>query len=101
MALFGRQPIPQSYAKFPDTFDTANTCGKVGTEESTVGGLVRKATHSTKPQVDRARGQLPTLEVGSISEDHDSAESKAGLRAIPVNELVNRMAIPALSVRAG
>jgi hypothetical protein len=54
MALFGRQPVPQAYAKLPDAFDTANACRKIGAEEATVGGLVGEPAYCTEPEVDRA-----------------------------------------------
>lgn len=54
MALFGRQPVPQANAKLPDAFDPANACGKVGAQQSTVGGFVCEPAYRTEPEVDRA-----------------------------------------------
>jgi hypothetical protein len=54
MALFGCQPVPQANAKLADAFDPANASCKVGAEESTIGGLVRKPPYRAEPEVDRA-----------------------------------------------
>lgn len=93
--------IPQAYAKLPDAFDTANACRKVGAEEATVSGLVRQAAYGTQSQVDGAGGQLPGLEVVSISKNDGPIEGWPGLLAIPVGKLINYMTISSLGIRTG
>jgi hypothetical protein len=98
MALFGRQPVPQANAKLPDAFDPANASSKVGAEESTIGGLVGKPPYCAKPEVDRAGGQLPALQVVPVSENHDPIKRETRFGAIPVHELVDCMSIATLCV---
>src|SRR5260370_31881329 len=44
---------------------------------------------------------MACFQVHSVTDDYSLAERQSRLRAVPVNEFINGMAIAALSVRAG
>lgn len=68
-ALLGRQPIPQSHADAPHPLHTANARRQFGTQETSIGSLVRYAPNRGKPKVDGGRRVVPVFKVNTVAED--------------------------------
>jgi hypothetical protein len=56
--LLCAQPIAGTESELLDSFDAANPGSQLGTQQTTVGGLVSQATHSCKLLVDGVGGQM-------------------------------------------
>jgi hypothetical protein len=96
-ALFGREPVAQTDAKTPHALHAADACGQLGTQEAGVGGLVCHAAHGRETEIDGGRCVLPLLEVNPITEDDGAVERQPRLRAVPRDELANRVIVGALA----
>src|SRR5262249_54373411 len=72
--------------------------GQVRAKESAVGSLVGEAPDCAQTEIDGARRQMPRLQVDAISEDDGLAEREPRLRAVPLNEFLDRMPVSSLCV---
>jgi hypothetical protein len=77
-------------------FDATNTGSQIGAEKTAVGGFVGEPAHGAEAQIDGSGGELPGLQMRAIAQDHDPVEGQARFGTIPVNELIDGVAIPAL-----
>src|SRR5258707_13222765 len=93
MSLLRRQPVSKANTQFLHTFDAANASREVRTEQAAIGSFVRKPPHSAQAELDSSWSQLPGFQITPVPYDHDPIECQTGLRAIPVNELVDGMTI--------
>ena len=92
--MFCGQPISQTHTQLLDALDAADTSGQVGTQKTTVGGLIGKASHYAQTEVDRPRSELSRFEVTPISEHYCPIERETWFRTVPVNELVDGVTYP-------
>jgi hypothetical protein len=95
--LFRRQPVAETDAKTPNALHAANACGQLRAQEAGVGRLVRHTTHGRQAKVDRRWRVLPLLEVDPIAENDGTVERETWLRAVPCDELTNRVVVGPLS----
>ena len=76
---------------------TTDACRQFRTQETDVGSLVRHTPNRGEPKVDRGR-RIPALfEVNPVPEHHGAVESEARLRAVPGDELTNRVVVGPLA----
>jgi hypothetical protein len=100
-ALLRGEPVPEPNAKLSQSMNPPDAGSQIGAQQSAVGGLVSETAHGSEAQIDRARSKPPRLEIGPVPENNDSVERQARLRAVPFDELVNRVAVTALGFEAG
>src|SRR5213596_1984588 len=100
-ALFGRQPVPDPDAEPPNALHAADTRSQFGAQEAGVGRLVGDPANGREPQIDRGRGVLPLLEMNPIAEDDGAVKRETWLRAVPRDELTNRVIVGALIASRG
>jgi hypothetical protein len=98
-SLFIRQPVSHSHTVLFQALHAPNSCGQIGTEQSTICGLVSQAPNGAQPKVDGPGGQSPGFQVTAIPKHHDPIERQPWLRTVPVDEFVNRVPIPSLRLR--
>jgi hypothetical protein len=96
-ALFGRKPVAETDPKTSNALHAADACGQVWAQEAGVGGLVRHPAHRRQTEVDRGRGIWPLLEVYAVPKDDGAVEREPWLRAVPLDELTNRVIVGALA----
>jgi hypothetical protein len=99
--LFRRQPVAQSDSQFLDAFDAPDSRGQICAQEATLCRLVCQAANCAKPEVDCTWGEMTGLEVHAVADNHSLAKRQPWFGAVPVHKFVNRVAIAALSIRAG
>ena len=92
-ALFGRQPVAKPDAETTNALHTADARGQFRAQEPGVGRLVRDPAHGREPQIDGGRCILPQLEVNPLPEDDGAVERETWLRAVPCDELANRVIV--------
>jgi hypothetical protein len=100
-ALLNSQPVAQAHTQIPDPLDAANPRGKIGTQQAGVCSLIGEAPNGSKTQINGSGGKQSGLKVAAITENHGSVQGEARLRAVPIDELVDGMAISTLTVDAG
>src|SRR5271155_5744571 len=96
--LLRREPVPDSNPQFLDTLDAPDAGRQVGTKQTAVGRFISESANCSQTQVDRGGCQFPGLKVDTVTEHHGPIERQPGLRTVPFDELLDRMAISALSV---
>jgi hypothetical protein len=101
LALIGREPVARTNAEAPDTLHAADACGQPRTEEPSVGRLVGTRLTEARRRFDRGGCVLPLLDVNPIPEDHGAIEGETWLRAVPGDELPNRVVVGALTAPGG
>src|SRR3981189_2578222 len=101
VSLLCRQPVSKANTQFLHTFDAVNASREIRTEQAAIGRFVREPPHSAQAQVDSSWSQLQGFQIVPVPYDHDPIECQTVLRAIPINELVDGMTIPALGVGTG
>jgi len=74
-ALIHGQPIAKAYTEFLGSLDSLDTGGQFWTEQTTVGGLERQASHRREAKVDRGCGKAPSLQLNPVPQDDMLAES--------------------------
>jgi hypothetical protein len=80
-----------------DALDAPNTSRELWAEETRVGGLVCNATDRGEAEVN-GRGSIGALfEVYAVPQHHDSIEREPWLRAVPADELVDRVGVRPLT----
>src|SRR5271165_1642088 len=94
--LFSRQPVAQPDAQFSNAFDAPNAGRQLRAQQACIGGFVSEPSHGRQPSVDRTGRELAILEENAIAGDHNLVERQARLRAVPLNEFIDRMSISAL-----
>jgi hypothetical protein len=97
-ALLNSQPVAQANAPIPHPLDATNPSGEIGTQQAGVGCLIGEAPNGAQAQIDGSRGKQAGLKVAAIAENHRSVQGQSRFRAVPIDELVNRVAISALAV---
>jgi hypothetical protein len=100
-ALIGREPVAKTNAEALNILHAADACGQLRAQEPSVGRLVRHAPNGGQAKVDRGGCVLPLLEVNPIPEDHGAIEGETWLRAVPGDELPNRVVAGALTAPGG
>jgi len=98
-SLFRRQPVPEADAQPSHALDTTNACGQFGTQQTGISRLVRDTTDGGQPQIDGRGRVMGLLEVDAIAEDDGAVECEARLRAVPGDELANRVLAGPLAAR--
>ena len=96
-ALFRCQPIPEAHADPPHPFDSTNTGRQFGTQETSVGRLVRDAPDGGQAKIDRGRRISALFEVNPISKHDGAVEREAGLRTVPSDEFANSVLVGSLT----
>src|SRR3954470_8406442 len=76
-ALLCGKPIPNSYAQPADSFYAADPGSHFRTEQSSIGGLIRKSANCSESQVDRRRRVLLLFEADSVAEHDGPVECQA------------------------
>jgi len=95
--LFDRQPVPDAQTQPPDTLDAPDASREFRTEEPRIGGLVRNATHRGETEVDGGRRVRALFEVDAVPQHDGTIEREPWLRAVPADELVDRVAVRPLT----
>jgi hypothetical protein len=95
-SLFIRQPVSHPHAILLQSLHASNPRGQIGTEQSTICGLVGQPPNSAQPKVDSPRGQSPGFQVTAIPKNHNAIERQPWLGTVPVHELVDRVPVPTL-----
>jgi hypothetical protein len=95
--LFRCEPIPQADTEPADAFDPANAGRELWAEQTGIGGLVSDSAHRRESEVDRGRSVVSLFEVNPVAKHDRAVECEARLRAIPGNELLDRMVVRALA----
>src|ERR1700721_2479097 len=67
-----------------------DTGGQFWTEQPTVGGLERQASHRRQAKVDCGCGKAPRLQLNPVPQDDMLAESQSWLGTVPRYEVVHR-----------
>src|SRR6516162_11568895 len=92
-------PIP--YTMLFHSLNPPDSCRQVGTEQPTIGSLVRKAADSRQAEVDSGRRIIGLFEADAVSGDDGFVESEAWFRAVPVDKFADRVIVGALRTRRG
>jgi hypothetical protein len=92
-ALLGGQPIPRAKPELLHAFHATDSGGQFRTQQPRVGGFMSQTTYCGEVLVDRVRGQAPRFQVHAVTDDHDAVEGQTWLRAVPGNELLDRVLI--------
>jgi hypothetical protein len=100
-ALLGRQPVPEPDPETPNALHAPDAGGQFGAQETRIRRLVGDPANGREPQVDGGRCILPLLEVNSIAENDGAVERETWLRAVPRDELPNRVIVGALAAPRG
>ena len=100
-ALLGAQPVAETDSEISYAFYTANSRGQVGAQEAGVRRLIGEAPDGAQSKVDGSRRKLACFKVAAIAENNRSVQGKSRLRAVPIDEFVDRVAISALAVDTG
>ena len=96
-ALIGSKPVAQSHANSAYALDSADAGGKFWAEQAGISCLVRHTPDRGQAEVDRCWSEVPLFQVDSVSKNDSTVESKSWFRAVPVNELVDRMIVRSLA----
>jgi hypothetical protein len=100
-ALLGSQPVAQTRTQISYSIHASNAGGEIGTQKTRVRRLVGKTPYGAETEVDRTGRKLACFEVTAIAKNHRTVQCGSRLRAVPVNEFVDGMAISALAVTTG
>ena len=100
-ALLWRQPVPETDTQPPHAFDAADAGREFRAQQPGIRRLVRDTADGCEPKVDRRRCVLPLFEVDPITENHCAVECEARLRAVPGDELTNRVIVGSLAAGGG
>lgn len=96
-ALVYCEPIAESHADAADTFDSADTGGKFGTEEAGISCLVRDTPDRGQAEVDRCWSEAPLFQMNPVPKDNGAIEGKSRFRAVRVNKFVYRVIVRSLT----
>jgi hypothetical protein len=97
-ALLNSQPVAQAHAQIPDPPDATNPSGEIGAQQTGVGCLIGETPNGAQAQIDGSRGKEAGLKVAAIAENHRSVQGQSRFRAVPIDELIDRVAVSALAV---
>ena len=98
LGLLRSLPISKANADLLDSLDTSYAGGQVWAEQTAVGRFLSEAPHRVEAEIDSAGRQLPRFQVYAISEDNGLTEREPRLRAVPFDELLDRVPVPSLSI---
>jgi hypothetical protein len=82
----------------PDPPDATNPSGEIGAQQTGVGCLIGETPNGAQAQIDGSRGKEAGLKVAAIAENHSSVQGQSWFRAVPIDELIDRVAVSALAV---
>ena len=94
-ALFRRQPVPEADADPSDPSHAPDARSQFGTQQTGISRFVRDPGNRGDSQVDGCRRVTALLQVDPITENHRAVEREPRLRAVPGDELANRMLVAA------
>ena len=66
-----------------------------------IGRFIGEAPNSAQAQIDGSESQQTGLKVAAIAENHRSVQGQARFQSVPIDELVDDMAISSLAVNTG
>jgi hypothetical protein len=98
-ALLRRQPVSEAHADAPHSLHSTDTGRQFGTQKAGVGRLVGDAPNRGQSKIDGGRRISSLFGVNPISKHHCAVEREARIRAIPGDELANRVGALAASRR--
>ncbi len=101
LPLLGGQPVAKPHSQFLYALDSPYPGSQVCAKEPAVGRLVREPAHRSETKVDSTGSEIAGFQMHSVSEDHRFAERQPWLGTVPIQEFVNRVPIPALSIGTG
>jgi hypothetical protein len=81
------------------SFHASNAGGEIGTQKTGVRRLIGKTPYGAETEVDRTGRKRACFEVTAITKNHRTVQCQPRLRAVPVNEFVDRVAISSLPSR--
>ena len=91
--MIGSQPITCPNAQPFGTFDSGNAGRKFRAQQTRVCSFISEAADSRETYIDGRGGEVPLLKEETISEHNRAIESESRFRAVPGNELVDRIFI--------
>jgi len=74
-----------------------NACGQLGTQQTGISRLVRDPADGCQPQIDGGGRVMALLEVDPIAKNDGAVERETWLRAVPGDELSNRVFVGPLA----
>jgi len=66
VSLFYGQPVSKANTQFLHTFDAANACREIRTEQAAIGSFVDEPPHSAQAEVDSSWSQLPGFQMAPV-----------------------------------
>jgi len=90
------EPIPEPHTEFLDTLHTSNPCGQLGTEQASVRSLISESPNSRESSIDCPGCQMTIFQADAIPGHNGFVERQTRLRTIPLNEVIDGVAITAL-----
>jgi len=93
--LICTQPIAGPKAKLLDALHASNTGGQFWAQQTGISGFVSQSAHGSKLLIDGVRCKTSRFEVHTIADDDNTIEGEPRFRAIPGNELINRIFVNA------
>jgi len=101
-SCFTPRPRPSRSYESSQSFGTlhsSNPRRELGAQESGIRRLIGKPPNGGQPNVNRRRSQILLLQEKPISKHYSSIERQAGFRAVPLDELIDGMAVGFLRAR--
>jgi len=81
-----------------DSLDPSYAGSQVWAEQTAIGGFVSETPHRAEAEIDGAGCQMPRFQVHAISKDNGLTEREPRLRAVPFDELLDRVPVASLSI---
>ena len=87
LALFCREPIPDSDSNPPHSLDSSNSGGEFRTEQTGISCLKSHPSDGRQPEVDGRRCVQLLFQKDSVAQYHGAVEGQARLGAVPPDEV--------------
>ena len=91
------QPVSETDTQPPHAFDAADARSEFRAQQPGIGRFVCNTADRCQPEVDRRRCILLLFQVDPITENDRTVEGEARLRAVPTDELTNRLLVGTLA----
>src|SRR5450759_896623 len=95
-ALGGGEPVANADAKTADSFDSPYSRPQLRAQQSRVARLIGHSAYRRQAQIDGVRSVPFLLQVNPVSQDYGAIEGQARFGAIPLDEVVDGMAVRSL-----